>query len=290
VTQFHIFLFIASCAHHSIYRTRTTIRRCRTLRRHGSIPTIPAASIEPFSALPLDPFTLEADCGTRIPLDDRIFSLNYDACALHYNAYLQDVVDLKTSPVYRCEDRIVPRCCAGRDDDDVPVILAIDFLRHRPAINRFEDILAYQDYDFDSPRHRSEDRNALRHYAGHGDDDVPIIPAIDLLRHRPAINKFEEILAYQENDSNSETSPAVPLLQTSECDVPALDNAHQAPVTLKRSPAVRRCAEKEGTARQQRQVKGVRSVTRKPQDVSRLAGKVQSMFSRLRRKLLRNAP
>jgi len=147
-----------------------------------------------------------------------------------------------------------------------------------------QDTLALNHY----PQSRAEDRRTIQYCAGHDDDDVPAIPAVDFLYCNPTLNDFAFLVGYRDdgdlegaqvaNHSQTDTTPQRP----GERDTPVSDNYdHQEPATSKYSFTIEPDAEDVVT--HQRRVKRARHVA----GPSILAGFTKKLIYRLRKKLSR---
>ena len=132
---------------------------------------------------------------------------------------------------------------------------------------------------------RSKVRAAVRYCAGHDEDDVPTIPAVDFRYQECNSNKFQYFISYQDNTGlkcpqavcGSQGGSIVQPL--AECDVLHLDHyCGQVPTKLKRSPTIHLLAEKDGDMKQRR-IKRARYIVAKPQGLARLAKKLSMMLS-----------
>jgi hypothetical protein len=118
----------------------------------------------------------------------------------------------------------------------------------------------------------------VRYCAGHDEDDVPAIPVVDFRCHQYTLNKFEYIIAYQDDidlkcaqGTNNLRRPAE--RGTTVCH-------YQVPCRLERSPAMHRPAE-EGDAKLQRRIKLGRLISIRTQGLACLIKKLSTMFSSL---------
>jgi hypothetical protein len=124
---------------------------------------------------------------------------------------------------------------------------------------------------------RSKVQTAKRYCAGHDDDDVPAIPAVDFRWHQYTLNKFEYIIAYQDDVDLKCAQGTNDLRRPAEHETTACH--YQVPCRLERSPTMHRPVEEEGDAKPQRRVKLGRLVSIRSQGLARLIKKLNTMFS-----------
>ena len=141
-----------------------------------------------------------------------------------------------------------------------------------------------------SPLCRAEDPRTVQYCAGHDDDDVPAIPAVDFLYCNPTLNDFRFILGYRDdadlecvqvaNYSHGDTTPQCPAKR----DTPVPENDHLQEWATEYSFTIGPDAEEGGSdATHQRRVKRTRHVA----GPLILAAFTKKLISRLRKKLSR---
>ena len=113
-------------------RAETTIQLASPVNQSPAMPRLQ-------EVLPLDP-----PRGLHSPLDELILWLN-DTAAMHSGAYPQDAISFKNPPpLPRSRVRAAVEYCAGRDEDDVPAIPAVNVRYQEHAFNKFQDFIACQ--------------------------------------------------------------------------------------------------------------------------------------------------
>ena len=126
--------------------------------------------------------------------------------------------------------------------------------------------------------HRPKIKAAVRYCAGHGNDDVPTIPAVDLHYHQCTFNKFQYFITYQGNANSNSSQGRTALQRAAERGAPAQDCSDQLPGRLEHPPVVHHLA-KEDDVKQQRRVKRKRQIAARPRGLIRLAKKLSIMLS-----------
>jgi hypothetical protein len=119
---------------------------------------------------------------------------------------------------------------------------------------------------------------AKRYCAGHDDNNVPAIPAVDFRFHQYTFNKFEYIIAYQDNVDLKCSQGMNDLRCPAERETTASDDYchYQVPCS---SPAMHRPAEEEGDAKRQRWVKFGPLISIRAQGLARLIKKLNTLLS-----------